>query len=214
MVEAHTDGKYYGLSDMVKAGSCDCRGCSACCRGMGDSICLDPWDLYQIMEATGKNVEELLQKEIALTVVDGMILPTIKMDEKKDCCSFLLEERCSIHNHRPGLCRLFPLGRNFENGVCNYILLKDTCDREMVKVKVSKWIGVSDVGKYETFVTDWHYFARTMKEILMDMEEAQAKNCNLFLLHTFYLTPYDPAEDFYDAFYARLHKIKSQLGLS
>ena len=37
-----SDGKLYSRDDMVKAGCDDCRGCSACCHGMGNSIVLDP----------------------------------------------------------------------------------------------------------------------------------------------------------------------------
>ena len=33
-----SDGRLYGLNDMVKADCRDCEGCSACCRGMGTSI--------------------------------------------------------------------------------------------------------------------------------------------------------------------------------
>lgn len=43
-----SDGKRYGLNDLVKADCADCSGCSACCRGMGNTIVLDPWDLFQL----------------------------------------------------------------------------------------------------------------------------------------------------------------------
>ena len=42
-IDKISDGKRYGANDMVKVGCDDCRGCSACCRGMGDSIVLDRW---------------------------------------------------------------------------------------------------------------------------------------------------------------------------
>ena len=47
-IDKISDGKRYGANDMVKVGCDDCRGCSACCRGMGDSIVLDPMDLYRV----------------------------------------------------------------------------------------------------------------------------------------------------------------------
>lgn len=43
-----SNGKRYTLSDMVRASCNDCAGCSACCEDMGDSILLDPLDLYQL----------------------------------------------------------------------------------------------------------------------------------------------------------------------
>ena len=45
---AISDGRLYRHSDMVKAGCNDCKGCSDCCRGMGNSIVLDPFDVYQL----------------------------------------------------------------------------------------------------------------------------------------------------------------------
>lgn len=39
-----SDGRLYGLSDMVRADCGGCAGCSACCSGMGRSVVLDPLD--------------------------------------------------------------------------------------------------------------------------------------------------------------------------
>ena len=39
-----SDGKLYTANDLVKADCHDCKGCSACCQGMGSSIVLDPMD--------------------------------------------------------------------------------------------------------------------------------------------------------------------------
>ena len=43
-----SDGKLYDANDMVKVGCDDCKGCSSCCRGMGESILLDPMDIYRL----------------------------------------------------------------------------------------------------------------------------------------------------------------------
>jgi len=117
-IDKISDGKRYGANDLVKVGCDDCRGCSACCHGMGDSIVLDPMDVYRLEKKLGKTMEEiLLAGNVALRVVDGVILPHLKMTEQSDQCSFLNEEgRCSIHDARPGFCRMFPLGRLYDDG--------------------------------------------------------------------------------------------------
>ena len=43
-----SDGRLYSSGDMVKADCHDCKGCSACCRGMGNSIILDPMDIWRL----------------------------------------------------------------------------------------------------------------------------------------------------------------------
>ena len=123
-----SDGRLYSSSDMVKADCGDCKGCSACCQGMGSSILLDPYDIYRLSTGTGLTFEDLLKGRIELNMSDGLILPNLKMAGEKEACSFLNEEgRCSVHPFRPGFCRLFPLGRLYENkskALCLYVLKK------------------------------------------------------------------------------------------
>ena len=47
-MEEISDGRLYGLNDLVKADCRDCRGCSRCCRDMGSSILLDPLDVFRL----------------------------------------------------------------------------------------------------------------------------------------------------------------------
>ena len=112
-LEDISDGRLYDANDMVKAYCNECKGCHACCTGMGNSIILDPMDVMRLCRETGKNFTQLLEKELEVNVVDGLVLPNIKMTADK--CPFLNEEgRCSIHSARPGFCRLFPLPSRHE----------------------------------------------------------------------------------------------------
>ena len=118
-----SDGKLYGRNDLVKADCGDCQGCHACCCGMGQSIILDPLDVFRLTAGLGVSFEELLADKVELHVVDGMILPNLKMQGEEEACMFLNKEgRCSIHAFRPGICRLFPLGRYYENGSFQLII--------------------------------------------------------------------------------------------
>ena len=84
-----SDGRLYSSSDMVKADCGDCKGCSACCQGMGSSILLDPYDIYRLSTGTGLTFEDLLKGRIELNMSDGLILPNLKMAGEKEACSFL-----------------------------------------------------------------------------------------------------------------------------
>ena len=118
-----SDGNLYDLNDMVKADCQDCKGCSACCRGMGQSIILDPLDVYHLTTGLNTTFDQLLEQAIELNVFDGVILPNLKMTNDGGSCYFLNEEgRCKIHPFRPGICRLFPLGRVYEENGFKYFL--------------------------------------------------------------------------------------------
>lgn len=209
-LEEISDGKRYGLNDMVRAACNDCAGCSSCCEDMGESIILDPYDIYLLTKNLNCSFETLLKERLELHVVDGMLLPDLKMSESQNACSFLNEEgRCSIHPFRPGLCRVFPLGRIYEDGRLDYFMQRESCAKEnRSKVKVSKWLDTPDLKQNQQFLIDWHSFRKKMEEILSDIaEEEQKKTILMFLLNQFYIQPYDFAKDFYPQFYERLEKI-------
>ena len=204
--EAVSDGKLYTARDLVKAGCDDCRGCWQCCTGMGESVILDPWDLFQLEQGTGQDFSGLLASALELHVVDGVVLPNLRMAGPEERCGFLSQEgRCRIHPNRPGFCRMFPLGRIYQEEGFHYFLQVQECPRQpKTKVRVSKWLDIPDLKSYETFVFSWHRLLKKVEELLGQTQEPEAaKKLSLFLLQTFYLTPYDTAADFYGQFEAR-----------
>lgn len=203
--------KLYGNNDMVKIDCHDCKGCSSCCRDMGESIWLDPYDVWLLTTSLGKPFEALLQSEVELHVEDGLILPNICMTgEGEPKCSFLNEEgRCSIHAIRPGFCRLFPLGRNYEDGKLNYFILEDACPAPAKsKIKINKWLGISRLKDYEVFLVEWHALTKGLRTFYASNtdNDAVVKAVNMQFLQIFYLTPY-VKEDFYVQFSERKEKM-------
>lgn len=207
-----SDGKIYDKNDMVKAACNDCEGCHACCEGMGASIVLDPLDVWRLTLATGKQFEELLEEHVELQVVDGLILPNLKMAGKEETCTFLdAEGRCSIHARRPGVCRVFPLGRIYEEGQIRYFLQPEGCRKKnRSKVKVSKWLDTPEQKKNEQFLLTWHGFRKKLECRLTEgCGEQEAKALNLFVLNLFFVTPYEAGKDFYLQFEERMAQAQS-----
>ena len=202
-----SDGKKYTSNDMVKIGCEECKGCSACCHGMGESILVDPLDAFLLCKNLGVSIQQLLTEQLELNVVDGIVLPNLKMQKDTDACGFLnAEGRCSIHSFRPGFCRLFPLARIYEEESFYYIHQVKECKKVgKTKEKVKKWLGIGNIKPYEQFVTDWHSYLKTLQEQAVQcQDEEKLRNMSLFLLQKFYLMPYDYNEAFYRQFYERL----------
>lgn len=206
-MEEISDGKLYGPEDMVRAGCGDCAGCSACCRGMGNSVIVDPLDIYRLNILGKVGMNELFSGYLEFHVEDGVILPHLKMAGEEEACGFLDDSgRCRIHPFRPGLCRLFPLGRFYEDGGFRYFLQVNECRRtSRSKVKVKRFIDTPDLEENERFVTDWHYFLLDVQEFLKKgAGQEKAKEINMKLLQIFFLTPYSGDRDFYEQFRERL----------
>lgn len=210
-----SDGNLYGPNDMVKADCGDCKGCSTCCQGMGESIVLDPYDVYRLTKGLNISFEALLDDKFELGVYDGMILPHLKMSGANEACAFLNNEgRCSVHNIRPGICRLFPLGRFYENGGFKYFLQIHECkNQNRTKVKVKKWIDIPDLKQNEVFVNKWHDFVNEIQDKMMQVkDDALFKKINMFLLQQFFIERYHD-EDFYKQFDERLEKAKTVVSM-
>ncbi len=209
-----SDGKLYGVQDMAKLGCQDCAGCSACCRGMGNTIILDPYDVYRLEKGLNKGFQELLEAHLELNVADGVILPNLRLAGEQEACTFLNKEgRCSIHAYRPGICRLFPLGRYYEGHDYKYILQVNECEKKnRTKVKISKWIDTPDYPRYREFILQWHYFLKDAEKIMLEaQDETFMKQCCMLILQAFYGKDYDTKNDFYEQFAERMQLVEEAL---
>lgn len=189
--------KFFQNNDMVKLGCNDCAGCHDCCKGMGSSIILDPYDIMQLKNNLHMDFNDLIEDKLELTIKDGLILPSIKMKGSKETCPFLNEKgRCSIHSFRPGLCRLFPLGRDYSSGKLLYFLLEGACNKSnKTKIKINKWLSVPRIKAYEDFLTNWHFMLSKLRN--MEMSDEELKTRSMSMLQVFFVNDFSP-DSFFD----------------
>lgn len=205
-----SDGKRYCSKDLVHIGCDGCRGNADCCRLTADTIILDPYDMYELQAATGYTFEKIYGAYLGLRAVDGVILPFLAKNENTGACAFLnADGRCSIHKHRPGFCRLFPLGRIYEGDSFSYFLQVHECPCTVTpKTEVSKWLEIKNLKTYEEYISKWHGLLskeqETARALLSEEGREQAAGeISMRILKTFFITPYDTSSDFYAQFEAR-----------
>jgi len=208
-----SDGRRYKSTDMARLGCNECEGCSDCCREVGNSIVLDPWDVYLLEKNLSCGFDKLLENHLELNVVDGVVLPNLRLLENREGCTFLNEQgRCAIHAFRPGFCRLFPLGRLYENGTFSYFLQTKECKKEhRTKIKINKWLGIPNLAAYEKFICQWHYLLREVQVKAGTMDEQELRERSLYFLQEFFVKPY-PEDDFYGQFASRYEVAKEKWG--
>jgi len=105
------------LSDPVQL-SCGTAGCSSNCCSNGPHIILNPYEIALICRAAAMTYEDLLDI-VETDRVNGFPLVMLPRDP---ACHFWTETGCRIYESRPLACRLFPLGRVFENGHSSIVL--------------------------------------------------------------------------------------------
>ena len=217
-LEQVTDGGRYTSDSLVRIDPDGCRGCHLCCETVGDTIVLDPYDVFCLTAGLGRSFEELMRREISLGIYDGIILPHLNLvedGEKGTHCVFLGQSgasagRCTIHDFRPGFCRLYPMGRLYEEDRFSYVILKDQCPYpEKKECRVRVWLGIGDLDRYEAFVLSWHGLIARIRDGLQGENEEDKRRISLYLLQVFYFTAYRAG--FYEDLYERMEKVKRGL---
>ena len=209
-----SDGKLYDIEDMVKADTCGCNGCSDCCKDVGDLVVLTPFDIYEMTTYLNTDFDKLLGDKILLRENNKITLPYLKMQDENKNCSFLDKNgRCTIHLKRPNICRLFPLGRAYQDNDFKYFLQVDNCPKDELKdVKVSQWINIENYNENKKFILEWYKFIKALTfRLKFVRDEKEIAHINEFLLDNFYRVKID--NDFYKSFEELLPKVKNKLGI-
>lgn len=250
-----SDGRLYNANDKVRCGTHDCANCHKidCCTVTEDTIVLDPYDAALLCAGLECNFDALMERIVGLRPVDGLILPYLKkrsvsssqndatsqdnaMQHIEDtraaeACVFLDESgRCQIHAIRPGICRLFPLGRIYDGEKKDfaYFLQIHECpklDPDTIaaegyplpeNVRVKDWLGIENLEEYEQFVKDWHFLTKDLEEVMhAHPEEEFVKKLCMAVLNLFFRRPYGQsgAESFFAEFDARVAQMREIITL-
>ena len=206
MIKEISDGYFYNAEDTVKADAGGCKNCSWCCEDMCDNIFLDPYDIFALCKGLGKEYADLMNEGyLEIGLHNFISMPHIK-DRGKGCGFLTDNKRCSVHDHRPGFCRLFPLGRYYHDDTFSYILQTRGCKApERGEVKVSDWLGIENLEEYERYILRWHRVIKDISDFMQKPAEpgVKGKIHERFLKH-FYETRYDFSKDFFSQIYERI----------
>ena len=83
-----------------------------CCHEL--ELALTPYDILRLRQGTGLSSAEVLARYVIIEQEADDIFPRMYLtmvDDGAASCVFLGSQGCSIYRHRPGACRMYPLGR-------------------------------------------------------------------------------------------------------
>jgi len=120
-----------------------CVGCGNCCKNRDENpIILYPYDIYLIAKNKNINTEEFLFKYCDFCIGTNSYLPVTTIKAINRDCIFLDKGKCSIQEHKPATCALFPLGRATSNKTKEmiYFLQKDeVCGLSEDTITLKEW---------------------------------------------------------------------------
>ena len=92
----------------------DCKMCGDCCRKRTEPILLTGLDIFRISRALGMDPKQVIEEKTIGYIGDQSHVPVLTLKERLDgSCSLLRKGRCMVHNQKPVVCALFPLGRMY-----------------------------------------------------------------------------------------------------
>ena len=92
-----------------------CEMCGNCCRKRREPIMINGADMFRIAQKLGISTEQVLQKYTKYYIGDSSHAPIVTLRERDDgSCSLLRKGRCMVHDYKPSVCALFPLGRLYD----------------------------------------------------------------------------------------------------
>ncbi len=114
---AGADARVLADIDLLQL-TCGASGCSSTCCKATAPIVLNPYEIARICKAAGLSYEDLLD---VLDTDRAKGFPLVMLP-RDPVCHFWTATGCRIYEARPLACRLFPLGRVFENGRSQLVL--------------------------------------------------------------------------------------------
>ncbi|MBD5161309.1 MAG: YkgJ family cysteine cluster protein [Oscillibacter sp.] len=107
------EGLKQNLLDLDSTFQFKCRKCGKCCKNQ-DTILFSALDVFRIAKKLEISPDAVIKRYTEVYIGSQSRIPLVHllMQGKKNACPFLTEEgRCSIHDVKPTVCRLYPLGR-------------------------------------------------------------------------------------------------------
>lgn len=202
------------LSDTV---TFRCRRCAECCKHLTNKAPLEIMDAYKLGRALGiETVGEVFDRYAdPIPILDAYPIFTLKTAGPEQSCVFLQKGLCSIYEHRPRVCRLYPFSvEPLSNGKFRYVLCRDTehhfTDGE---VNVGKWMHDAFGPEIRDFV--WHDYVTALKLAMILKQvppERQEDALRLTLYFRYFeIDTWRPLKPQYEANHKQLFKTLREL---
>lgn len=141
-----------------------CRKCSKCCKHQ-NTILFNSRDIFNIARKFQMTPDTVINKYAETYIGSASKIPVVHMVPrgKNEVCPFLADGLCSIHDCKPTVCALFPLGRvavnaqalesGMENGPVEvkYMLVDTDCGSRKRVNTVRGWLARFGISEYDEF---------------------------------------------------------------
>ena len=172
-----------------------CRRCGKCCIHQ-DTILFNTRDIYNIARKKGMTMQQVIEAHTEVYIGRNSRLPIVHLlsNGPKGACPLLENGRCSVHDCKPTVCALFPLGRvvvgkkidepieDLGEIQVKYILNDHSCGSAMKVNTVRSWLDKFGIPEHDDFFLLWNKVVMSLSSAIMRLEETKIPKSALELL--------------------------------
>lgn len=203
-----------------------CRRCGKCCIHQ-DTILLNTRDIFRIARKKNMTMQGVIEAYTETYIGQSSRIPVVHLlsNGPGDACPLLKDGRCSVHDCKPTVCALFPLGRvvmgqrfgepieDLDQIQVKYILNDHSCGSSAEIRTVRSWLAQFSIPEHDEFYLVWNKVVMSLLPAVRKLEAEQVSEpvLNLFwetLFQILYLD-YDTSCDFLPQFQAAADKLRS-----
>lgn len=201
-----------------------CLSCGKCCKNRED-ILLNSRDLFNIAKKLNLTMVQVLEKYCETFIGHSSRIPVTRLlpHGANNVCPLLIGNKCSVHDSKPTVCAVYPLGRiisgeDMAEGlqpdkpmIMQYILNPVSCGRIKHKHTVRSWLEMFNIPIEDEFYFMWCELIFTLSGIMRGFEEKGLSHEILELMWhnigTALYAAYDVNRDFMEQFKENHSKI-------
>jgi len=228
--EGRTEEIERQLMDLDSQFNFKCRKCGKCCKHQ-NMVLFNTRDIFNIARKLQMTPEKVIEKYAETYIGSTSKIPIVHMVPRgqNEVCPFLEDGLCSIHDCKPTVCALFPLGRVLINKTTmngnqdasdqeieyevKYMLNDVHCGSRKRVNTVREWLARFGIPEQDDFFLLWSKLTIMLHGTISKLEEHHVSNDTLNLIWSaifsiLYLE-YDTSKEFFPQFQQAFEKLSS-----
>lgn len=201
-----------------------CNMCGKCCIHREDII-LNPKDIYSMSKELDIGPKELVDRYCEVYIGTDSRMPVVRLKPRGSVqrCPLLKDRKCLVHNAKPTVCAMFPIGRFIEakdasgagTGRIGYIFNDPKCgDGSESYYTVRQWLEKFKIPAEDEFFLKWHgiviELVKNIPKIEKQVEEETLHLARTAMFVMLYLR-YDTKKDFMPQFETNAEEVREML---
>lgn len=172
-----------------------CRRCGKCCIHQ-DTILFNARDIYNIARKKGMTMQQVIEAYTEVYIGRNSRIPVVHLlsNGPKEACPLLENGRCSVHDCKPTVCALFPLGRvvmgekfgepieNLDKIQVKYIINDFSCGSAKRVNTVRSWLDKFGIPEHDEYFLLWTKVCMSLTMAIVKLEEAKVSESVLSML--------------------------------